>query len=552
MMTAAQDSRTGNTGALPRRRPSWVWLLAALLLGLAVGVGARWLREVRDPTGGQEPQVTVNLAIEPADATVMVDGAIVGQGPQPTLELAEGLHSIRVEREGYLALVTPLRVETPGGMVALKLTPIEFAQLEVSSTPLGAQVFVDGDFRGVTPLKINRLQPGIHDLLVTKPNYTTHQARYTLRAGETRPVTDIALENTMLLMLKANLEIGPRSIGNHLDLAHFYYVNNEMTQAVKHYIRARELASLPMPPPLPGTPPEDIAFQQQLFQDEIRRVKTEEDHHYVNFREYYGNGLDFDTFRREYGRGVEGFNRWASGIQDLNWVMEQGLAAMAADHPWRAAELFSDFALRNAESGVALGCETAALLAAGKVAEARDCYPLALTALDKEHPSPAEARWRSTAWRLLGAAWHGYGMKAVGELQKTSLTDAGACLEKAVSVGEDRLDRARAELASSLLARDLRDAVKYTERLRAAYATIQGHADTMKGNPEVYAECAAVLWRVQYRVAFLELEAGDKAKATVLLRQIVQAADEKQTVVGFAKHALELLDSGKTPVLEEK
>jgi len=56
--------------------------------------------------------------------------------------------------------------------------------LKVDSNPLGAQVFVDGGFRGPTPLQLE-LSQGKHEVRLTLPNYLDWEAQVEIKEGET-------------------------------------------------------------------------------------------------------------------------------------------------------------------------------------------------------------------------------------------------------------------------------------------------------------------------------------------------------------------------------
>jgi serine/threonine-protein kinase len=56
--------------------------------------------------------------------------------------------------------------------------------LKVDSNPLGAQVFVDGGFRGPAPLQLE-LSQGKHEVRLTLPNYLDWEAQVEIKEGET-------------------------------------------------------------------------------------------------------------------------------------------------------------------------------------------------------------------------------------------------------------------------------------------------------------------------------------------------------------------------------
>lgn len=533
-----------------------IWLAVLLFAGVGVGAGGRWILDGPAPMpkeGGdsahpaaQQP-VLLTILTEPADATVMVDGVIAGQSPIRQWKLPAGVHGLRIEKDGFTPAIQPLDL-TDSRQLHVVLTPVAYARLEIAATPAGAEVWVDGAFRGVSPMVVENLPPGFHDLLVQKPNFTSHQSRQMLRAGEVRRIADITLDNLQLLMLKANLEINPRSIGNNLDLAHFHYINNEMARAVKYYMRARELAALPMPPPLPDTPQDEVAFLPQLFQDEIRRVKTEEDHHLINFHEYYGTALDFDTFKRLYVQGMEAFKLWSEGIRSLAWVVEQAEKLQGENRLERRAELFSDLAHQRTDCGPAVAGWAAAELARGHVAEGADLYARAKVLLEKPEPPETDKPFVARAWYWLGVAWRGVSRTAGGKQQGDALANAGLAYEKAIAhAGDNKFLMAEALYQTALLARDRGDKTLHAALLRTAFEVIKSLADNSRANPDSLARCLALQHAIQYSLAYASLEENKPDVAVALLREVAANVAAESPLKEAARHAVELLDSGKTP-----
>jgi len=60
--------------------------------------------------------------------------------------------------------------------------------LEINSSPSGAKVYIDGVYRGRTPLNIS-LNPGTHDVELRLPGYQTYRVRVQVRAGQTSRVS---------------------------------------------------------------------------------------------------------------------------------------------------------------------------------------------------------------------------------------------------------------------------------------------------------------------------------------------------------------------------
>lgn len=140
------------------------------------------------------PDTPGTLVIESTleGAEVLVDEETVGFTPIEPLRVAPGSHTIRVRRPGYTEFDDVVEVE-PGGEVRVAPDLIALAMiLTVRSTPDEARVFVDGSFRGNTPIELE-LTEGEHSLRVTAPRY--HEQVRTIRAAPgTIDALDIELE----------------------------------------------------------------------------------------------------------------------------------------------------------------------------------------------------------------------------------------------------------------------------------------------------------------------------------------------------------------------
>jgi formylglycine-generating enzyme required for sulfatase activity len=145
----------------------------------------RYLTEVRelDVRGGGERQALaatlspnwapISLRTDPPGATVVVDGVDAGVTPAE-LELTAGERDIEVRLAGYNAWSSKLLVTAnqPQQLPEVKLAQAD-GRVEVASTPGDANVSINGEFRGRTPLSL-RLSPGrAHRLTLTKAGYET-------------------------------------------------------------------------------------------------------------------------------------------------------------------------------------------------------------------------------------------------------------------------------------------------------------------------------------------------------------------------------------------
>ena len=61
--------------------------------------------------------------------------------------------------------------------------------LAVITDPPGAEIYIDGNFKGVSPVTIQGLSAGMHTILLTMQEYTDNSTTITITAGQTQKYT---------------------------------------------------------------------------------------------------------------------------------------------------------------------------------------------------------------------------------------------------------------------------------------------------------------------------------------------------------------------------
>jgi len=127
-------------------------------------------------------EISVDSA--PAGAAILVDGEELGRTPA-TVEILQGERQVILQLADFADWRRELQV-TAGqdrdlGLVELRPAP---GTLQLSSTPPGANVTLDGEFQGQTPLALE-LEPGReHSLSVSRPGYRRDTRNVSLAAAE--------------------------------------------------------------------------------------------------------------------------------------------------------------------------------------------------------------------------------------------------------------------------------------------------------------------------------------------------------------------------------
>jgi len=132
----------------------------------------------------------------PRGAAILVDGEALGTTPA-RLELIAGERQLILQLAGYADARRDLTIEA-GQPLQLETVALQPAAgvLQLNSKPSGANVTLDGEFQGQTPLSLE-LSPGKpHRLAVFKPGYRRHTGTVELAAGS---------EDSQIVTLKAQL-----------------------------------------------------------------------------------------------------------------------------------------------------------------------------------------------------------------------------------------------------------------------------------------------------------------------------------------------------------
>ena len=131
----------------------------------------------------------VDVSSSPAGAGVYRGSELIGETPL-SLELMEGSHALTVIKDGFKARDFSVDAEANVDQVlpTFELEPAN-AQLRVLSIPRGANVMVDGRYRGQSPVTI-ALSPDVdYQIALSKAGYGMTNRQIRLEAATTREIT---------------------------------------------------------------------------------------------------------------------------------------------------------------------------------------------------------------------------------------------------------------------------------------------------------------------------------------------------------------------------
>ncbi|MDO9325897.1 MAG: PEGA domain-containing protein [Methanoregula sp.] len=125
------------------------------------------------PISAANGSCSLSVASIPQGGEVIIDSSNYGNTPVMNIPLSCGLHSIGVMMEGYANYASTARLdeEVHQDIVANLQRIPNRAQVSIRSVPPEGDLYIDGKARGVTPLTVDNLVPGRHEIQIMKTGY---------------------------------------------------------------------------------------------------------------------------------------------------------------------------------------------------------------------------------------------------------------------------------------------------------------------------------------------------------------------------------------------
>jgi tetratricopeptide (TPR) repeat protein len=186
----------------------------------------------------------VSIGSDPPRASIFVDGQFVGVTPLKLAAVAAGDHFIKLTRHGYRNWCQVVRAPALGDAIQAKLVPLENGSVRISTEPAGASAFVDGEFRGKTPMVVGDLPAGRLPVRIEKNEYLPWNGEVEIRPGETATV-EAALKSRIESFLLEGIQRHPEVVKNYTELGHFYMVRHDFDRALEVYAKGMDACVRP-------------------------------------------------------------------------------------------------------------------------------------------------------------------------------------------------------------------------------------------------------------------------------------------------------------------
>ncbi len=127
-------------------------------------------------------RVTLQVNSQPEGADVRINGKTIGRTPL-LRELRTGEHLIEVVADGYETYATSMFLKAGDKLKLRAVLPKSLVSFVITSKSKGSKVFIDGSYRGTTPLR-GTVSVGAHQIRVSHSDYKEFNANVNLRPGD--------------------------------------------------------------------------------------------------------------------------------------------------------------------------------------------------------------------------------------------------------------------------------------------------------------------------------------------------------------------------------
>jgi hypothetical protein len=262
--------------------------------------------------GCGKPRATISS--EPPGASVWMNGELLGPAPQ-TLDYPGGdTVALRATMPGRVPAERQVSSGDWSGDLLLTLVPEPRLSIHCTSRPDGAQVLVDSQRRGATPLVLENLEPGDYEL-VFKADGRESVSR-SVRLIDKDAEVDVYLRNLSEDVFLKRLDEEPTMMANYVDLTHEYILDKQFAKAMAVIARG-------LPVVIDGRADED-----KRFWAEINRITVEQYE--------YGDAKDLHEARRQLRDTLEPFAKGRNAPIELYGEYILVEAALGNDDKARA------------------------------------------------------------------------------------------------------------------------------------------------------------------------------------------------------------------------
>jgi tetratricopeptide (TPR) repeat protein len=282
----------------------------------------------------------LEVVTEPAGATVLINGRLVGATPVVWDGMPRGRYGVRLEKEGCKPVNRDIDLSENALVINEKMQALPTGTLIVEIEPAGAEVLLDGELLGHTPLKRERMPSGVFELLVRRTNFESYSRRISIEPGGVALYSGFELKDKIFAMLDGMVKAEPQRVAHYIDLGHYLFINNKQDKAADVFTEGMEIMQTPLDFDGAG-----YAGKQNMTSDEMlleQRLRKEDESRFLKEVDKHRNWPRVDTkeFRKRMDLAQDLVAR--KNINSWTWAERSGQTQMKSRNFGAAAKTFSD------------------------------------------------------------------------------------------------------------------------------------------------------------------------------------------------------------------
>jgi len=143
---------------------------------------------------------SIKVTSNPSGANIYLDGTFKGTTETTLSNVPIGSHVIKITKSGYNDISKSVTVSSEKtNTITVSLNSLT-GSITISSNPSGAEIFLDGTYRGITPKIISDVPVGKHIIVLSKPGYETASSEITVSSGQTKSLSGHLPLNPILII----------------------------------------------------------------------------------------------------------------------------------------------------------------------------------------------------------------------------------------------------------------------------------------------------------------------------------------------------------------
>ena len=134
----------------------------------------------------------IQVSTKPSGARVTLDHTVSQTAPATFTSVAPGTHTISATLDGYGEISGTIQVnpgQTAQATLTLRPASTSVGAVRVQSIPPAANIYIDGIYRGSTPMTVSSLAAGDHTVLLRRSGYREYTTAVRVSAGGTAELT---------------------------------------------------------------------------------------------------------------------------------------------------------------------------------------------------------------------------------------------------------------------------------------------------------------------------------------------------------------------------